>query len=354
MISDAQLPELSLFRRAEASAKFESDESYGGLVVARDNETAPIHRWFRFKESFSADLLRVVLDDLSIRRKRFDLLDPFCGVATSLLTSQEMRAKGYEINAVGIERNPFIAFAARAKVGWPQIDQGTFCALRDSLFSAGVAAGSGLPDNSSFKTSRCITPHVTKRLSAVAEAIRKSGTTATHDALLLGVASSIEPLSRTRKDGRALRIVSKPRQLVSKVLAERWDTILEDVSFMQRNLHDVPVPLVVQGDGRRPVEAGIEVRSVDIVFTSPPYPNNIDYTEVYKLELWLLGHVTTAAEFLALRRKTFRSHPTCGLDAPDPGFVKATRRGRLGTLLSPILGRISDLDEPWRVRVLLG
>jgi DNA modification methylase len=354
MISDAELPELSFFRKAEARSRFEVSTLYEDLVVAATNDRSPVHRWFRFKESFSADLLKVVLDDLKPKRKKFRLLDPFCGVGTSLVASQELRAAGYVIGAIGIERNPFIAFVAKTKVNWPRMDKQVLRELPTAILAQTTNSSYSLPQNSSFLTSRCITAHVTRRLMQVAEAIRDNGTTPSHEALLLGLASAIEPLSRTRKDGRALRIVPKPRTTISSVLTARWNSIVEDVGLMQRSLGSLPVPRVLFGDGRRPTSLGIRENSQDLIFTSPPYPNNIDYTEVYKLELWLLGHVTNASEFLQLRRQSFRSHPTSGLEDPCEDFIAASRRGRLGSLLSPIVARIADLEEPWRRRVLLG
>lgn len=354
MISDASFPELPYFRKAEASSRFEISPAFGDLVVAGTNESSAVHRWFRFKESFSADLLRVILKDLGIRRRQIHLLDPFCGVGTSLLAAQELSAEGISTVATGIERNPFVAFVAKTKTSWPTMDQQLLRELPCRLLAQRVSVRLPLPQNSSFLTSRCITRHVTQRLLQTAAAVRRNGASASHDALLLGLASSIEPLSRTRKDGRALRLVEKDRTTVASVLRSKWDAILEDVALFQRNLTNATIPSVVLGDGRRPVALGVAPRSQDLILTSPPYPNNIDYTEVYKLELWLLGHVKTADEFLSLRRETFRSHPTCSLDPPSDEFLEAARRGRLRNLLSPILERIADLGEPWRERVLLG
>ena len=354
MISDADLPELSFFRKAEARSRFEVSTLYHDLVAAATNDRSPVHRWFRFKESFSADLLRVVLDDLRPKRKKIRLLDPFCGVGTSLIASQELRSSDYSITATGIEHNPFIAFVARTKVNWPRVDKQLLRKLPQAILARGLQGSPSLPRNSSFLTSRCIAPHVTRRLLQVAKAIREDGTTPSHEALLLGLASAIEPLSRTRKDGRALRIVTKPRTTISSVLTARWNSIIEDIGLMQHSLGSVPIPEVLLGDGRRPALLGIPSNSQDLVCTSPPYPNNIDYTEVYKLELWLLGYVTNASEFLQLRRRSFRSHPTSGLEDPCKDFIVASRRGRLGSLLSPIVARIADLEAPWRRRVLLG
>jgi DNA modification methylase len=43
-------------------------------------------------------------------------------------------------------------------------------------------------------------------------------------------------------------------------------------------------------------------------FISPPYLNNFDYSEIYKLELWMLDFVSTYEEWQKLRRSTIRSH----------------------------------------------
>ena len=239
-------------------------------------------------------------------------------------------------------------------MNWPRMDKQLLREIPQAILTRTLRGSPSLPRNSSFLTSRCITAHMTRRLLQVAKAIREDGTTPSHEALILGLASAIEPLSRTRKDGRALRIVTKPRTTISSVLTARWNSIIEDVGLMQHSLGSVPIPEVLLGDGRRPASRGIPLNSQDLVYTSPPYPNNIDYTEVYKLELWLLGYVTNASEFLQLRRQSFRSHPTSGLEDPCKDFIVASRRGRLGSLLSPIVARIADLKVPWRRRVLLG
>jgi hypothetical protein len=50
--------------------------------------------------------------------------------------------------------------------------------------------------------------------------------------------------------------------------------------------------------------------SVGLCMYSPPYLNCIDYTEVYKLELWLLRLVQTQEQFREVRLGTLRSHPS--------------------------------------------
>src|SRR5579885_1850005 len=90
MISDAQLPELKDFRYLEEKIPVQRNELLARLVVASENDNLPIHRWFRFKESFSAQLLDQILGiELPNLHGRLRLLDPFCGVGTVLLSAQQ-------------------------------------------------------------------------------------------------------------------------------------------------------------------------------------------------------------------------------------------------------------------------
>jgi len=113
MISDAQLPELKDFRYLEEKIRVQRNEIFAQLVVANGNDNLPVHRWFRFKESFSAQLLGQVLEsEASSLRGRARLLDPFCGVGTVLLSAQQWCRTALRFESIGIERNPFIGFVA--------------------------------------------------------------------------------------------------------------------------------------------------------------------------------------------------------------------------------------------------
>src|SRR5258708_16548703 len=112
MISRRQLPELRTYARAEAELRFAVGREYGRLVVPNGNSSQPVHGWFKYKEAFSADLLSHLVSNLDlglVRGSSVKLLDPFCGVGTSLVSSQLLKLNGYCVEAVGIECNPFSA-----------------------------------------------------------------------------------------------------------------------------------------------------------------------------------------------------------------------------------------------------
>jgi hypothetical protein len=70
MISDRDLPELETYRRLEERLPMQSNPSLGSLVVSSGNENLPVHRWFRYKEAYSADLLGNVLSLMKVEANR--------------------------------------------------------------------------------------------------------------------------------------------------------------------------------------------------------------------------------------------------------------------------------------------
>ncbi len=352
MIRDEDLPELRRFRTAERTIPIHEDSSFGSLVVANGGEDLPIHRWFRLKESFSPHLLNTVLSHLYPKRpSTLSLLDPFAGVGTALVSAQLLR--DVTINATGIERNPFIAFAAKTKLRWHEIDPRQLRTdAQRVLESAADHCSLTIPALSSISTGRCISLHKTRKLIAIRDTIMHANLGARGDALLLGLAGAIEPLSRIRRDGRALRIIERQRAQIIPTLTAQWQAIADDCQATAIACPQPGIPLLLEGDGRQPQKLGILPSSVDLVLTSPPYPNNIDYSEVYKLELWMLGFIKDSVDFLSLRRQTFRSHPTCANPAPTQDFSDAIAKGTLKNTLHPILARAAS--DPARLRIFKG
>jgi hypothetical protein len=65
--------------------------------------------------------------------------------------------------------------------------------------------------------------------------------------------------------------------------------------------------VVHYADARRLLDV-IEPESIDAVITSPPYPNEKDYTRTTRLESVLLGFINNKAELRALKRSLVRSN----------------------------------------------
>ena len=253
MIKDEDLPELDRFRAAERALPIRTDDSFGPLVVATDNDDVPIHRWFRLKESFSPNLLENIITLLYQKRPAtLSLLDTFAGVGTTLLSAQLL--PDTVINAIGIERNPFIAFAAKTKLRWPDIDPEEFLQESRRILEGTDDRPSILPSLSSISTGRCITLHKSRQLIRIRDRIKTLKHASTRDALLLGLAATIEPTSKIRRDGRALRIVERQAARIEPTVTAQWARIASDCTVTKARLPQPAMPLLLEGDGRTPTE----------------------------------------------------------------------------------------------------
>lgn len=365
MISRRQLPELRTYVRAEAELPFTVGPEYGRLVVPNGNSGQPVHGWFKYKEAFSADLLSHLVSNLELglaRGSSIKLLDPFCGVGTSLVSSQLLKSDDYCVKAVGIECNPFSAFVARTKTSWPGVDPKRVRALAKQVFARkGRQTEAALPELSSIKSGRCITKHAARQIMVIRDHILRLQPSVERDVLAVGLAACIESVSKVRRDGRALRLVDKPRTVLRALLAERWEAMAKDVELLRASRPAAAAAQVILGDGRESIGGSTKQANFDLILTSPPYPNNIDYNEVYKLELWLMGFVTSPTAFLSLRRQTYRSHPTCSPlgegSAEEREYLREVADGPISKLLGIVIRRAQSLDQEnsrGRSKVLLG
>ena len=293
--------------------------AYAHLPHFNGNKSQAIHRWFTYKEGFSSDLLtwacKTTNKDLNDIES---LLDPYLGVATSLLSAQLTYRGTHDLTLVGVERNPFAAFASRAKLKWQSYDPAKIKALIPNLVEAIKKRNCKfeLVDLSTVQDQRIFNRRRLQDLLFARHIIADMlSDIDEHDFFLLGWASIIETVSNVRKDGRALRIVEKDdRPPIHVLLESRWNEMLDDLHTATASLKEIRRgtihTTVYEDDGRTLVVLPDPDQQFDLILYSPPYLNNIDYSEVYKLELWLMGLVTSAQEFKDLRLSTFRSHPS--------------------------------------------
>ena len=62
--------------------------------------------------------------------------------------------------------------------------------------------------------------------------------------------------------------------------------------------------------------------NVKVSIFSPPYCNCFDYTEVYKIELWMLDFIKDYKELKTLRKKSLSSHLNKTYKAPGPAVLR--------------------------------
>jgi len=334
--------------------------TYKELVTAIQNQQTPIQRWFHQKEAFSLDLLPTLINEwnidiASVRR----VLDPFCGIGTSLLALQKIaKQKGHnKLCGIGFERNPFLQFIAQTKLKWHEYDLNDLESYAEQLVDGyPKPPPNKLPALSTLHRPDVFSSADLKEILSYKNAIM-SLPESVQSLILLGYGSTIEKLSGTRKDGRALRIVdNKQIPPIHSAFKETWDMIGSDIKKAPELFQPVDTRVIL-GDGRkiRADDTSIKISgNFDIACYSPPYLNNIDYSEVYKLELWMCGFINTPESFRELRLKTLRSHPS--IKFHEPISIKYDARMKKSwKMINAVIEALPDnKDLQWRKRLFQG
>ncbi|WP_157886154.1 TRM11 family methyltransferase [Mycobacteroides saopaulense] len=335
---------------------------YERLVVPQGNSDEAFHRWFHMKEAYSPHLLPRVVKDLNLTTKEtMRLHDPFAGSGTTLVSAL-LQNDGPVFSASGAEVNPFLHLVSSTKMRVLSMSApkrknlaATYKSAVDDILREAKKNSRTRPKPPALSAFQNIEYFPRDRLLPllrIREAWREYSPGITRDLIAIALAGCIEPSSRLRRDGRALRYEANkqpvdPRQL----FLERAQLISKDIEQVDpKGSGDV---INTSSTGSIPWTDKSE--SLDLICFSPPYPNNIDYTEIYKLELWFLGQIESAMDFRSQRDNTMRSHPS----------IRFTERGYLdeypeltaytADLSAPILESIpADRYRLQRTRVIEG
>lgn len=271
----------------------------------------PFQRWYRFKEAFSPLMVAESLSGLGFWPST--CLDCFGGSGTTALTCQFLG-----IESTSIEVNPFLADLIEAKLSKYDhaslVDDFAGVVKKMSSRSANLRTiryeswpatmvEPGLKDRWIFprETFRCIL--------TIREAIEEVSNTVNQRLLRVLLGSILVDMSNVVISGKGRRYRSnwkntqKSARDVSIAFQAAFQTALFDISA--HGARACESYRLLRGDSRVEVE---KIDQIDVALFSPPYPNSFDYTDIYNIELWVLGYLKSRADNAELRSSTLRSH----------------------------------------------
>ncbi|MCU0500259.1 MAG: site-specific DNA-methyltransferase [Anaerolineae bacterium] len=282
------------------------------------------HDWYRFVLAYPPHLVRTYLQDFGLQPGQV-VLDPFCGTGTTLI-----EAKLNGVNSVGLEANPFAQFASSVKTDW-DVDPGALVANAQEVAHDALQrlAAQGIDDSrpGTVGSDNGQGDDHLKRLDGATEK------------LLIKDSISPLPLHKTlvlldclagRRNERYYGhlLLALANALVYSISNLRFgpevgvDKIKEDVPVIAAWLAAVdriagdlrlvagfarPASAIYLADARQAGEV-LAPESVHAVITSPPYPNEKDYTRTTRLESVLLGFINSKAELRTFKQQLVRSN----------------------------------------------
>jgi len=303
---------------------FERWTSGRSVVSLGTNDGAPglpFQWWHHFKEAFTPELIEQAIraSDAPVD----SCFDPFGGSGTTALTAQMLG-----VASETIEINPFLADVIRAKVGSYDADR-----LVADLAAIRVASRTSAPKSTEMlgalpptfiypgvRDRWIFSTGIALRLTAVLAAIRDRSSSPENrrlfEVLLGGMlvdVSNVVVSGKGRRYRKNWQSCERDPAIVDQVFARRAEIAIREV----HRFADRPAApaRVITGDARSTVPEGMH----DLAVFSPPYPNSFDYTDVYNVQLWMLGYLQTSQDNRSLRQSTLTSHvQTARQYAPPP------------------------------------
>ncbi|MBI4785781.1 MAG: DNA methyltransferase [Chloroflexi bacterium] len=291
-----------------------------GRANKLDPQDRAFHDWYRFVLSFPPHLVRKYVQDFGLDADAV-ILDPFCGTGTTVV---ESRLAGMQ--AIGIEANPFAHFACSVKTDW-DIDPDALNSRAHEVADAArqMLAAQGIDDNSPFQDrarnlplrrlenepsklllTNSISPLPLHKTLVLLDCLKSCQYERCYRHQLLALANALVFTVSNLRFGPEVG-VGRPKHDVPVIAA--W---LHEIENMTTDLGLVagksyPMAKVHLADARRVGEV-IPPGHVDAVITSPPYPNEKDYTRTTRLESVLLGFIKSKQELRELKKGLVRSN----------------------------------------------
>lgn len=309
---------LALPTPLEADEKSQKASNARGNSSSINHEDRRFHDWYRFVLSFPPHLVRDYISDFGLGRESV-VLDPFCGTGTTLV-----EAKLNNIGAIGIEANPFPCFASKVKTNWTvdpkHLEEAALHVVEETyrkLASQGIddramtcANGiklSTLDENATkalIKNSISALP-LHKSL-VLLEKINHYEDTPFHECLILALGTALVSSIGNLRFGPEVGVgkIKKDVPVVALWLQEVRKMVADLTAITGANY---PETRVFLGDARE-IPAALENESIDAIITSPPYPNEKDYTRTTRLESVVLGFYEDMTHLRTLKKTLLRSN----------------------------------------------
>lgn len=290
----------SIFNDKQLSSFFEGlekkydviDESdfFSSLVNMSKAGKMPFHRWIRYREGYSGELVKEILLRYPIDSKKEYVMDPMCGSGSSLVAGKQL-----SIDVLGLDVNAYAVLATNVKCS--SYSSTDLKKIQSYINDFKYIKDSNIDHTLSICDLEKYFP--ANNLSVVCNIHNWILSTIEdkkyRDFFLLSLFAILEDCSDRKKDGNGLATRPSPVSDPISRMSEQLDMMFSDISIQQYyNVKCIALDHSALELSQAAVKmTAITDKSLGSIIFSPPYANSFDYFESYKLELIFGGYTTS-------------------------------------------------------------
>lgn len=292
---------------------------FASLVNFAPTADQPIHRWFRYREGYSVELVKELIRSLPHGSL---VLDPFCGAGTTLLAARQQG-----LPSIGLDVNPISTLVSKVKTTTlpPKVVEAIVHEIK--LLRNARPSMHADPKPALKIIDKVFDAEILHALLVYRRIIKNVDQLDARDFIFVAWLSILESLSNVYKEGNGLKYKNRKRteagyihldldswqsavlpadrfSYVKERLIHKLEVMLSDLAFMPRQSEEVKV---IEAAAER-LGRHVSPNSVAMSIFSPPYCNCFNYFKMYKIELWMGEFVSTYDELKLLNRRGLRSH----------------------------------------------
>lgn len=277
---------------------------FANLVNPSASKSRPYYRWARYREGYSGDLVKELINRSNLNPAQHFVFDPMCGSGSTLIAASQLN-----FDCLGTDVNPYAIDVCNAKAG-------TYTAECLSVVEAFIQ-NTELPQmahgldtwKNMGNCQEYFKPQHFEVLQKIANAIGQIKDSLAQQLLFVIWLMVLEDCSEKMKDGNGL--ATRPSRV-----KDVWLHFVSRARIVLSDFHNHPLPgnvtICAKHTSAAKTASLIESfqeqtgKRLGTIIFSPPYANSFDYFESYKLEL-LCGYYDPKG-LIEARKTAIRSY----------------------------------------------
>jgi DNA modification methylase len=276
---------------------------HGYESISDLNKYNVIHQWYDYLEDFPHHLLEESIKKYNLK-KGYLVLDPFCGSGTTLVSSNL-----FGLNAFGIDANPLMCLVSEVKTTW-DIDchklKQTFKSITEKFLEIAQELETYIHKNDFLEImpkrelNQWMSLRMQKEVSLMRDLINEINDKKIRKLFLVMLGKSAFDASYVALCPGTTFYPHRQKEPFFNVFCKKIIQIHKDLDLIQK--FDTYGKTVIYNKSAIEASSFIDEDSVDFIITSPPYPNDLEYTRQTRLELYLLGFVKSMDDVQKVKR----------------------------------------------------